>query len=218
MAPIVFCDLFKESDDEEEEEKECKGEDCTSSDASKVSSFKQIFEVEKLRILDENFLIRQFSWHRANANQIWPGTFLLAEYLRDNVASYQNGPILELGAATGALSVYLRCPPRSFDVITSDIDDGGDVENNIAYNFELNGRICNAFFYLLSFMIFFLQGMKPPLHIPFTWGTPWNEAVGRVRNRILKNHKSLEQSLEISAALAMRFKYIIASDILLYVR
>lgn len=30
---------------------------------------------------------------------------------------------------------------RCLDVVTSDIDDGGEVENNIRYNFELNGIV-----------------------------------------------------------------------------
>lgn len=45
--------------------------------------------------------------------------------------------MLELGAATGALSMFLA--RRGVQVVTSDIDDGGDVEANIKYNFELNG-------------------------------------------------------------------------------
>lgn len=70
---------------------------------------------------------------------MWPGTFNLAEFIEDNLCTYNTGRILELGAATGALSMYMMSKPRSLDVVTSDIDDGGEVENNIEYNFGLNG-------------------------------------------------------------------------------
>jgi predicted nicotinamide N-methyase len=85
--------------------------------------------------------VRQFSWHMANANKVWPGTFALAMYIEENRGKYSSGPILELGAATGALAIFLSAPPRSFDVTTSDIDDGGDVEANIAHNFALNSKL-----------------------------------------------------------------------------
>ena len=102
------------------------------------------------------------------------------------VEKYGPSPILELGAATGALSVYLSAPPFNFKISTrycnkrcakvlmrhflykrdnnlivplshqsfqiSDIDDGGEVEENIYHNFELNG-------------------LPRVLHIPHSWGT-----------------------------------------------
>ena len=67
------------------------------------------------------------------------GTFVLAEYLEAKSEKYRSGKILELGAACGALSMFMCLPPRSFDVVTSDIEDLGEVEENIKYNFELNG-------------------------------------------------------------------------------
>ena len=89
-------------------------------------------------------------------------------------------PILELGAATGAMSVFLRLPPFSLEIHTSDIDDGGDVQANIAHNFALNG-------------------LEPVRHIPHTWGTGWRDSCQR------------------AGVDCFRYKYVIASDILLYV-
>jgi predicted nicotinamide N-methyase len=67
--------------------------------------------------------------------------------------------ILELGAATGALAVYLTL--KGFEVITSDIDDGGEVEDNIKFNFRRNGVL------------------KDIVHVPFTWGNEWPEGTVR---------------------------------------
>ena len=64
----------------------------------------------------------------------------MAEFIEENLDIYNTGKILELGAATGALSMYMMSGSRSLDVVTSDIDDGGEVENNIEHNFVLNGE------------------------------------------------------------------------------
>ena len=45
----------------------------------------------------------------------------------------------------------------------SDIDDGGEVQDNIQHNFELNG-------------------LPPPLHIPHTWGTGTHVRTSRGQN------------------------------------
>lgn len=50
--------------------------------------------------------IRQMAWHGANANQIWPGTFSLVDYLLSN-EKYKDAKLLELGSATGALALAL---------------------------------------------------------------------------------------------------------------
>ncbi len=87
--------------------------------------------------------MRQFSWHCANANKVWPGTFVLSEYIDSRIDFFRCGQVLELGAATGALSMFFT--RRGVRVVTSDIDDGGDVEANIKYNFELNGTAAGKF-------------------------------------------------------------------------
>jgi predicted nicotinamide N-methyase len=114
--------------------------------------------VQELDIAGIKLLIRQFSWHEANANKVWPGTFTLAEYIVEHLDTYRAGVLLELGAATGALALFLRQPQYNLNVITSDISDGGAVRENIAHNFALNGVPCVT-------------------HVEHTWGGPWPEQV-----------------------------------------
>lgn len=50
--------------------------------------------------------IRQYSFHRTNANQVWPGTFVLADFISQRQDRYfchghDTCSVLELGAATG---------------------------------------------------------------------------------------------------------------------
>ena len=98
----------------------------------------------------------------------------------------RSGFVLELGAATGALAMFLSTPPRSFQVITSDIDDGGDVEANISHNFKLND-------------------LESVMHMPYTWG-----------NDLVASLKQLNDKYKTDVTFP-QFKYIVASDILLYV-
>ena len=147
----------------------------------------QIYEVSSLQFGDRHLRIRQFAYHRANGNQVWPGAFTLSSFLTaspllEKLQGCDEATtccILELGAATGALSIFLSAPPFNLKLHTSDIDDGGEVESNIAHNFELNGQ-------------------TKVRHIAHTWGTGWR--------------KSCEGGGDCPA-----YKYIIASDILLYV-
>jgi len=143
----------------------------------------QTFETSTIQIGDKQLQIRQFAFHRANGNQIWPGAFTLADFLvaPPQLDKLRDERILELGAATGAMSIFLRQPPFSLNVHTSDIDDEGEVQENIRHNFSLNG-------------------LGPPLHVPHTWGTGWL--------------KSCERA---GVNCPTEYKYIIASDILLYV-
>ena len=94
-------------------------------------------------------------------------------------ARFVDCSILELGAATGCLSIYLSIMLQSHQtsLVTSDIDDGGEVEANIQYNFLRNGLL-------------------QPIHVPYTWGNRWP-------------HDRVSPS---------SFLYVIASDILLYVK
>lgn len=117
-APMSLGGLFADSDSEPE-------------------AFEQNYEEQVVNMIDTELTIRQYSWHMANANKIWPGAFALAGYIALHTSHY-SGRILELGAATGALSIYLM-KKFNFDMVTSDIDDGGDVEHNVKYNFERNG-------------------------------------------------------------------------------
>ena len=166
-APISLGGFFAED-----------GDDDNTGD---VADYEANYEVTELDMLGKVFHVRQFAWHRANANKVWPGTFNLAEYLDAHRARYAAGPVLELGAATGALTLFLASAPHGFDMTTSDIDDGGEVADNIAHNFCLND-------------------LPPPRHVPHTWGDGWlGAATGN------------------DGAPLPRFRFIVASDILLYV-
>ncbi|XP_052147593.1 uncharacterized protein LOC127766555 [Oryza glaberrima] len=93
--------------------------------------------------------IREFSSHQLNANMLWPGTFLFADWLVKNKSILHGRRILELGSGTGALAIFLR---KAFqvDITTTDYDDG-EIQENIAYNCKANDL-----------------GVLP--HIRHTWG------------------------------------------------
>ncbi|KAG8061598.1 hypothetical protein GUJ93_ZPchr0003g18226 [Zizania palustris] len=80
--------------------------------------------------------IREFSCHQLNANLLWPGTFLFADWLVKNKSILHGRRILELGSGTGALAIFLW---KAFqvDITTSDYDDE-EIEENIAYNCKAN--------------------------------------------------------------------------------
>ena len=102
--------------------------------------FEQTFEEQSVHISSTPLIIRQYVWHMANANKVWPGTFNLGEFLENNLSKYAHDNILELGAATGALSIFLKTIAPDIFLVTSDIDDGGEVETNISYNFQRNRK------------------------------------------------------------------------------
>ncbi|KAI5584543.1 hypothetical protein POPTR_006G100100v4 [Populus trichocarpa] len=82
-------------------------------------------------------LIREFSFHKLNANLLWPGTFAFAEWLVQNRPLVEGRHCIELGSGTGALAIFLR---KSFhlDITTSDYNDQ-EIEENIAHNCRVNG-------------------------------------------------------------------------------
>lgn len=169
---------------------------ATDSD-SDGGAFEQVYEVKSFVVCDVPMLIRQFSWHSANANQIWPGTVTLAEYLSldCNQGLLLSGRVLELGSATGALAIFLLKRNAECDIVTSDIDDGGDVEENIKHNFAING-------------------LPQRLHVAYSWGAPFEEARAAAARRFLHQCSSSSSS---SSSSGFEIAHIIASDILLYV-
>ncbi|KAK2979997.1 hypothetical protein RJ640_020023 [Escallonia rubra] len=66
-------------------------------------------------------LIREFSFHKLNANLLWPGTFAFAD------------------CGTGGLAIFLH-KLFQLDITTSDYDDL-EIEENIAHNCRVNGVI-----------------------------------------------------------------------------
>jgi hypothetical protein len=91
-APVSLTGLFVNENDSDE-------------DASQ-ESFQNECEVVNLKLGGIELNIRQKSWHQANANQVWPGTFTLIEHIFDH-DRYKNENLLELGSATGALAIAL---------------------------------------------------------------------------------------------------------------
>lgn len=98
-APVSLGGLFPTSDDEEEEE-----------------IFTNETEIVKVVLGGMELAVRQMAWHGANANQIWPGAFTLMDYILAH-EKYHGAKVLELGAATGALSLALM-KSGQFDMIT----------------------------------------------------------------------------------------------------
>lgn len=134
QAPIDLGGLFGGSDDEND------GSDV------KDGSFENTSELQTLVVGDRNISVRQYSWHEANANQVWPGTFVLAEFLTTHIDRY-NKSCLELGSATGALAIYLRlCGYER--VVTWLV---GAVESYTRFGFTNQARLgpCYIFFRIL---------------------------------------------------------------------
>lgn len=133
-APISLGALFPDSDDEEQ-------------------GYKEVYEVSDIEICGITLQIRQYSFHSHNANAIWPGAFAIAEYLQSRTDLILNQKVLELGAATGILSIALF-KLYGLSPHTSDIADDGQVADNLLFNHQMND-------------------VPPAKHIPHTWGEPW---------------------------------------------
>jgi len=92
------------------------------------------------------------------------------------------------------------CTPMCY----SDIDDGGEVAENVEYNILQNG-------------------LSPGLHIPHTWGEGWQKSVDKAtaRSSSINSINTCSNSIgdaAVATAIAHRYiKFVIASDILLYV-
>ncbi|KAL2651410.1 hypothetical protein R1flu_019538 [Riccia fluitans] len=84
--------------------------------------------------------IREFSFHQVNANLLWPGAVLFADWIVEHEKLFRGRRILELGSGTGALAVFLK-KAYDLDITTSDYDDP-EIEKNIRFNCELNDLAC----------------------------------------------------------------------------
>mmetsp|Transcript_24342 Transcript_24342/g.76054 ORF Transcript_24342/g.76054 Transcript_24342/m.76054 type:complete len:237 (+) Transcript_24342:884-1594(+) len=109
---------------------------------------------ESIELAGTPVVVRACAYHPQNANKVWPGTYSFASWLAERWDALPLGDgqrVLELGAATGALSAWLAM--RGCSVASSDIDDG-DVVHRCGATFALNGVQDRA------------------RHVPHTWGEP----------------------------------------------
>lgn len=104
-APISLTGIFGPDSDDDESHEEASGNFCNEKD------------IQRIHLADQDIDICQMSWHQANANQIWPGTYVLADHIMVSSSRYSHSRILEMGAATGALSIALR-KSGLFDLVT----------------------------------------------------------------------------------------------------
>jgi predicted nicotinamide N-methyase len=174
-----------------------------SDDSDDAASTSCCYEIQSVELAGCQLKIRQFDYHSHNANRVWPGTFVLADYLLLSSSSW--GRVLELGTATGLLAIRLTRADESFCtfVATSDVQDEDDqVATNVRFNYQLNGIADDA----------------APLHIPHTWGTGWKQSVERQIERIQESDTNgSESSTKELVRSLLSFDTIVASDILLYV-
>jgi hypothetical protein len=111
--PVSLTGLFDTESDQED----------NAENGTKENGFQNEFEIVKIVLGGMNLAIRQMVWHQANANLIWPGTYNLVDHIlsvKDSdseLLRYQTGKSLELGSATGALSIALT-KIGNFDLIT----------------------------------------------------------------------------------------------------
>ena len=116
-----------------------------------ASGFDNAPQVASLELCGVQLSIQERPFHALNANAVWPGTHVLAEWVLANREALAGRRIIELGSATGALSIF--CTKLGLGpLVTSDVDDG-EVEHAVAANFRLNG-------------------LEPPPHAAHTWGSP----------------------------------------------
>ncbi|XP_002968461.2 methyltransferase-like protein 23 [Selaginella moellendorffii] len=132
MDPAFVCagDLFREDSDGEE-----------SADAGFVEREHSFPEM--------TLKVREFMFHQVNANLLWPGSTIFAQWLVEHRELVEGSRVLELGSGTGALAIFLK-KSLAVDITTCDYDDD-EIEANIAHNCKLNG-------------------MAPVPHIRHTWG------------------------------------------------
>lgn len=102
--------------------------------------------------------IREFTFHTHNANFIWKGNELFAQWVIDNKNKLVDKRILELASATGILSIFMK--QEGLDITSSDYDDP-IIQENIEFNMELN------------------QIEKGSVqYIPYNWGSQFDESYG----------------------------------------
>ncbi|KAM9969104.1 hypothetical protein ACTFIW_003388 [Dictyostelium discoideum] len=112
----------------------------------------QVFEEKLIEVHGEKIKIREFAYSNTNAGIIWPSTYTLIDYLLLNQERFKNKKIIELGSATGVLSIFLN--KKGYNVTSSDYN-ADEITENINFNKSLNN---------IEFK-----------HIPHTWGDTFKE-------------------------------------------
>lgn len=105
-------------------------------DLFETEEFHQIYEENNYELAGQKLKIREFTFHRLNANQVWPGNQIFAEYLLENLGYLKEQKVLELGSASGILSIFLK--KHNIDITASDCPDE-EIFENIVYNAKING-------------------------------------------------------------------------------
>lgn len=100
VPPISLIGLFGCDDGDDADEKCVDG----------IDGYVNNYENQLVTINTIVLTIRQYSFHRTNANQVWPGTFVLADFISQRQDRYfchghDTCTVLELGAATGGTHV-----------------------------------------------------------------------------------------------------------------
>jgi hypothetical protein len=110
-------------------------------------------EGEVVYMAGEPVQVYQTGWHPLNANRVWEGNTAFSAWIVEKWNSLDgamDGPVLELGAATGALAAWLVM--RGVAMTSTDAaDDGSMILSQVKATFSLNG-------------------LAPPAHVEHNWG------------------------------------------------
>lgn len=98
--------------------------------------FSQHYEINSYTMSSMTLQIREFSFHRLNGNQVWPGNQVFADFLFGQLDFLRTQNIVELGSGSGILGIFLaRLGAR---ITVSDCPDS-EIFENIDFNCKLNG-------------------------------------------------------------------------------
>lgn len=100
-----------------------------------TEEFIQQYEVNVYTLGGIDLKIREFTFHRLNGNQVWPGNQIFADFLMQNYATLQGKQLLELGSGSGILTIFLA--KHGLSITASDVPDA-EIFENILYNCQLN--------------------------------------------------------------------------------
>ncbi|KAN0033011.1 hypothetical protein ACTA71_011218 [Dictyostelium dimigraforme] len=140
------------SDSEEEDNKK----------ENTIKEVEQVFEEKLIEVHEEKIKIREFAYSNTNAGVVWPSTYTLIDYLLAHQDKFRNKKIIELGSATGVLSIFLN--KKGYNVTSSDYN-ADEITENIKFNKSLN----NIEFKHIPLILLTLIYLKD------TWGDTFKE-------------------------------------------